>query len=69
MSNNNCQYYLFDGSIPYPREYFEFNQNNSKCKYKHLTINQFNEITTKYNLGSNWYPGEYDIITTLDRLI
>jgi len=67
VSNKTGQYYLFEGEQKNPNYWFY--NNNKKVNYKQLTIDQFNNLIAKYNLSDNWYPGDYDIFKTFDKLI
>lgn len=76
VSGRTAQCYLIEGEQKNPNNWFDniclnpFDKmyNKRKVNYKQLTINEFNNIINKYNLGNNWNPGDYDIFETEDRL-
>ena len=77
MSGKTGQYYLIEDEQNNPNYWFEdaclnpFSNlyNKREVIYKHLTGDQFDSIVQKYNLGDNWYPGDYDMFETAENLI
>ena len=76
VSNKTGQYYLIVDKQKNPNYWFYDTCLNPYTArsfkqvpiWRQLTIDEFNNIITKYNLGNNWYSGDYDIFETIDKL-